>query len=49
VFTGDVLHRTHVSATMTATRTSIELRCFADVPARLAGDRFVQVAPDASP
>ena len=28
VFSGDVLHRTFVSAAMTETRTSIELRCF---------------------
>jgi Phytanoyl-CoA dioxygenase (PhyH) len=45
VFSGDVLHRTHVSAAMTQTRTSIELRCFpADaIPDRLAGDEFVAV------
>lgn len=48
VFGGDVLHRTRVAEAMTQTRTSIELRCFpADaVPARLAGDEFVTVAPD---
>jgi ectoine hydroxylase-related dioxygenase (phytanoyl-CoA dioxygenase family) len=45
VFGGEVLHRTHVSASMTQTRTSIELRCFrADaIPQRLAGDKFVSV------
>ncbi len=45
VFSGDVLHRTHVSAAMTQTRTSIELRCFrADaIPDRVARDEFVAV------
>ena len=45
VFGGDVLHRTHVSAAMPHTRTSIELRCFrADaIPDRIAGDEFVAV------
>jgi ectoine hydroxylase-related dioxygenase (phytanoyl-CoA dioxygenase family) len=45
VFGGDVLHRTHVSAAMTQSRTSIELRCFrADaIPDRIAGDEFVSV------
>ncbi|MGZ4739673.1 MAG: phytanoyl-CoA dioxygenase family protein [Ilumatobacteraceae bacterium] len=42
VFTGDVLHRTHVSGTMTQSRTSIELRCFrADaITDRLRDDEF---------
>jgi hypothetical protein len=46
VFTGDLLHRTHVTPGMTLGRTSIELRCFpADaLPARLDGDRFIAVA-----
>ena len=46
VFSGDVVHRTHVSAAMTRARTSIELRCFrADaIPDRLAGDEFVSIA-----
>lgn len=45
VFGGDLLHRTHVTAAMTGTRTSIELRCFqADaIPVRLARDEFVAV------
>jgi hypothetical protein len=45
VFSGDVLHRTHVSPSMTQTRTSVELRCFSPdaIPARLAGDEFVSV------
>ena len=45
VFSGDVLHRSHVTAAMTQTRTSIELRCFpADaIPDRLARDEFVAV------
>ncbi len=45
VFSGDVLHRTHVTAAMTQTRTSIELRCFrADaIPDRIARDEFVAV------
>ncbi len=45
VFSGDVLHRTHVSAAMTKTRTSIELRCFAAdaIPDRIARDEFVAV------
>ena len=44
VFSGDILHRTHVTPEMTDDRTSIELRFFAagEVPARLAGDRFVR-------
>ena len=46
VFTGNVLHRTHVDGAMSRSRTSIELRCFSadHVPARLGGDRFVVVA-----
>lgn len=45
VFSGDVLHRTHVSPAMTQTRTSIELRCFrADaIPDRITRDEFVAV------
>ena len=45
VLSGDVLHRTHVSAAMTRSRTSVELRCFrADaIPDRIAGDEFVTV------
>ena len=53
LFSGDVLHRTHVSAAMTRTRTSIELRCFrADaIPDRISRDAFVAVpnALDAVP
>ncbi len=50
VFTGDVLHRTHVSEVMTQTRTSIELRCFrADsIPDRIARDEFVTVPSNSS-
>jgi ectoine hydroxylase-related dioxygenase (phytanoyl-CoA dioxygenase family) len=46
VFSGDVVHRTHVSAAMTQTRTSIELRCFQTdaIPDRLADDEFVAVS-----
>ncbi len=46
VFSGAVLHRTHVSTAMTQTRTSIELRCFPadDIPDRLAHDQFVVVS-----
>ena len=49
VFSGDVLHRTHVSAAMTQTRTSIELRCFqADaIPGRISNDEFVAVPESA--
>lgn len=45
VFSGDVLHRTHVTAAMTQTRTSIELRCFpADaIPDRISRDELVAV------
>ena len=45
VFTGDVLHRTHVTPAMTVGRISLELRCFAAdaLPARLRGDRFLIV------
>ena len=52
VFSGDVLHRTHLSASMTHTRTSIELRCFAAdaIPDRIAHDEFVAVpGPHVSP
>jgi len=43
VFSGDVLHRTHITHAMTATRTSVELRCFpmTAIPHRLRGDEFV--------
>jgi len=43
LFRGDIIHRTHVTSTMTRDRTSLELRFFsADrVPARLEGDRFI--------
>jgi hypothetical protein len=45
VFSGDVLHRTHVSSAMTQTRTSIELRCFQAeaIPDRIACDEFVAI------
>ena len=45
LFSGDVLHRTHVTPAMTRTRTSIELRCFrADaIPDRISRDTFVAV------
>ena len=45
IFTGDVLHRTHRTTSMTRTRTSIELRCFpADGhPDRLRADHFVTI------
>jgi hypothetical protein len=45
VFSGGVLHRTHLSDAMTETRTSIELRCFeADsIPDRIARDELVAV------
>ena len=51
VFSGNVLHRTHVSASMTRTRTSIELRLFqADaIPHRVAGDDLVVVCRPADP
>jgi len=43
LFSGDILHRTHVTSGMSRDRTSIELRCFAAerLPSRLKGDRFV--------
>jgi Phytanoyl-CoA dioxygenase (PhyH) len=43
VFGGGVLHHTHVAATMTNDRTSLELRLFpaGTLPARLRGDRFL--------
>ena len=46
LFRGDILHRTHVTSSMTEDRTSLELRFFpADsLPARLKGDRFLPVA-----
>jgi ectoine hydroxylase-related dioxygenase (phytanoyl-CoA dioxygenase family) len=42
-FSGDTLHRTHVSESMTAPRTSIELRCFraGSIPDRLTADEFL--------
>ncbi|MEO7151863.1 MAG: phytanoyl-CoA dioxygenase family protein [Burkholderiaceae bacterium] len=45
VFTGDVLHRTHVDAGMTHGRCSLELRFFDATrwPDRLAGDRRAEV------
>ena len=45
VFGGGVLHHTHVAATMTHDRTSLELRFFAagKPPARLRGDRFLSL------
>jgi hypothetical protein len=45
LFSGDILHRTHVSSTMTTDRTSIELRFFpADgIPERLKSHRFVSL------
>lgn len=47
LFGGDVVHRTHLTATMTRARTSLELRCFpgARLPARLAGDRWAKLPP----
>jgi ectoine hydroxylase-related dioxygenase (phytanoyl-CoA dioxygenase family) len=46
VFHGDILHRTHVTPSMAQDRTSIELRFLPakDLPARLAGDHFLQLA-----
>ena len=43
VFGGGVLHHTHVGATMSRDRTSLELRFFpaARIPPRLRGDRFL--------
>ena len=43
VFGGGVLHHTHVAATMTKDRTSLELRFFpaGSIPDRLRGDRFL--------
>ena len=50
VFSGNLLHRTHVLSGMTRTRTSVELRCFrADaIPDRLARDGFVAVPSSSS-
>ena len=46
MFRGGVLHRTHVTPTMTKERTSVELRLFPAhrIPERLKGDRFVPFA-----
>jgi hypothetical protein len=43
VFSGGVLHHTHVTAAMTRERTSVELRFFdaSRIPDRLRGDRFL--------
>lgn len=43
VFGGGVLHHTHVAATMSHDRTSLELRFFpaTNLPPRLRGDRFL--------
>jgi hypothetical protein len=43
LFSGDILHRTHVSPGMARDRSSIELRCFpaSRLPPRLRGDRFL--------
>ncbi len=43
VFDGGLLHHTHVAATMSHDRTSLELRFFpaASIPSRLRGDRFL--------
>ena len=43
VFGGGVLHHTHVAATMSRERTSLELRFFpaGSLPPRLRGDRFL--------
>ena len=45
VFGGGVLHHTHVAATMTHDRTSLELRFFSagSPPSRLRGDRFLSL------
>jgi len=45
VFGGGVLHHTHVAATMTRDRTSLELRFFpaGSPPPRLRGDRFLSL------
>lgn len=46
LFSGAILHRTHVLAGMRQDRTSIELRCFpaGRLPSRLKGDRFISVS-----
>lgn len=43
LFWGDVVHRTHLTATMNATRTSIEFRFLAAerIPDRIANDRYL--------
>lgn len=43
LFSGDVLHRTHVTPTMTSDRSSIELRFFLEdrIPARLKDDPYL--------
>jgi len=45
IFGGGVLHHTHVAATMTRDRTSLELRYFpaGSPPPRLRGDRFLSL------
>ena len=44
LFAGDILHRTHVSSSMTSDRTSLELRFFPDrIPERLKDHRFVRL------
>jgi len=47
LFDGTLLHHTHVTAAMTRERKSFELRFFAAVPPRLAGQRFVPFLPQA--
>ena len=46
LFHGDLLHRTHVTPTMTKDRTSLELRFFPsdELPPRLRSDRFTLLA-----
>jgi hypothetical protein len=46
LFSGSILHRTHVLPGMSQDRTSIELRCFSadKLPSRLKGDRFISVS-----
>jgi hypothetical protein len=45
LFPGDILHRTHVTSSMTKDRTSLELRFFpaANLPERLKNDRFIHL------
>jgi hypothetical protein len=47
LFPGDILHRTHVTPSMTQDRTSIELRFFpaSKVPRRLEASRFLSLDP----